>query len=199
MRMRDGDGIDAAETFDQRHRRVVERGDAIPQNIAVRRAQEERMLTDGECRRRADADDVLVVLAKAVAVALPQRRKRGPGLPTRRHVLPLFVTDDAMSGRAFALRILRAAGGADEARHRFDSSAGLEQAGDRALDVSFQRPDEQQRTQRVRAVMVLVRSAQHIAQRRVIDGGTEPGRRNGGAGRGERRRRKRDGELVRVQ
>ena len=40
--VRDSNGIDAAETFDHRHSRVIERSDAIPQDIAVVRAHEQR-------------------------------------------------------------------------------------------------------------------------------------------------------------
>src|SRR5215470_9695599 len=113
MRMRDRDSIDAAESLDQRHSRVVKRGNAAPQDIAVVRAHEQRALPNGECRRRADADNALFVFVERVGVALPECLKRGPRLTSRGNILPLLFADHAMSGRAVALGVLRATGGAN--------------------------------------------------------------------------------------
>ena len=57
MRVRNGDGVDAAEAFDQRDGRGIERGDAIPQDIAGIGAQQQRALADGEMRLRTDAEE----------------------------------------------------------------------------------------------------------------------------------------------
>ena len=62
---------------------------------------------------------------KAVHVALRQRLQRRPGLPARRHVLPLLLADRALRRRLFAVRILHAAGGADEVRHEVSLGAPL--------------------------------------------------------------------------
>src|SRR5579864_2687382 len=123
MRVGNGDGIDAAETLDHRHSRVVERSNAIPQNIAVVRAHEQRPLADCECGRGTDADDAPLVFPERVGVGLSQSLKRGPGLAARGHVLALLLADDAMNGRLRALRVLRATCGADRERHRFNSLA----------------------------------------------------------------------------
>ena len=66
MRVRNGDGVDAAEAFDQRDGRVIERGDAIPQDIAGVGAQQQRALADGEMRLRADAEDAVSYSRKAL-------------------------------------------------------------------------------------------------------------------------------------
>ena len=78
--------------------RGVERGDAVPQDIAAFGAHQQRALADGESRR-ADTDDAGVVFVEAVHVALRERRKRGPALPARRDILPLFLADHALRGR----------------------------------------------------------------------------------------------------
>src|SRR5262249_40655240 len=118
MWVRDGNGIDAAEGFNHRHRRVVERGDAIPKDVAVVSAHEQRALADSERGRRADANNALLVFAEGVGVGLLQRLKCGPSLPARRDVLALLLADAAMSRYLSALGILRAARGADEEGHR---------------------------------------------------------------------------------
>ena len=71
MRMRDRDSIDATKSFDHRYGCIVESGDAVPQNIAVFRAQEQRALPNGECRRRANADDGFIVFTECIRVVLP--------------------------------------------------------------------------------------------------------------------------------
>ena len=76
-------------------------------------AHKQRALTNSECGRRADADDALLIFAERVGVGLPERLKRGPGLPARRDVLALLLTDDAMNRCLCALRVLRATCGAD--------------------------------------------------------------------------------------
>src|SRR5262249_47216157 len=98
---------------------VVERGNAVPKNVAVRAAHEEGALADAERGRRTDADDAFLIFAERVGVALPQRLQRGPGLAARRHVLPLFLANRALRRRLRTLGKLRAAGGADEKRHWF--------------------------------------------------------------------------------
>jgi hypothetical protein len=113
MRVRYRDSIDATESFDHRHSRVIKRADAVPQDIAVFRAHEQRALPDGECRRRADADDTLFVFVERVGVALLECVKRGPRLPSRRNVLSLFFTNQTMSWRLLPLGMLRATGGAN--------------------------------------------------------------------------------------
>src|SRR5262249_29715138 len=148
MRMRDRDCIDAAESFNQCDSGVIERGDAIPQDIAVVGVYEQRALPNGKCRRRADADNALFVFVKGIGMAVPECVKRGPRLSSRGDVLPLFFTDQALSGRLRTLGMLRATGGANVEDHQciplvqeafFDraASTGYEHAGDRALSHSI--------------------------------------------------------------
>jgi len=55
MWVRYRDGIDATEAFDHRHGRVVKDSDAVPEDIALVRAHEQRALTDSECGRWKEA------------------------------------------------------------------------------------------------------------------------------------------------
>ena len=115
MRVRDRDRLQAAKALDHAHGRRIERGDAVPQNVAAFRAHEQCALADGKAG--ADSDQSGVVFMEAVHVALRQGLKRGPGLSARRHVLPLLFANGAFGGRLRALRILRAARGADVEGH----------------------------------------------------------------------------------
>lgn len=72
VRMRNGDGAQSAKSVDQGDRRVVDQGDAIPEDVPFRRTQEQCALPDGEFRSRADADETWLVLAKSVVVRNPQ-------------------------------------------------------------------------------------------------------------------------------
>ena len=70
--MRNRDGVQPAKPLDQGDRGVVDQRDAIPQDVALRRAQEQCALADGELRLRADADEAWLVLAEPVVVRNPQ-------------------------------------------------------------------------------------------------------------------------------
>jgi len=59
VRVRDGDGGDTAESADGADGFFIEETDAIPEDVAVRRLDEERALADGELRLSADANEVL--------------------------------------------------------------------------------------------------------------------------------------------
>jgi hypothetical protein len=95
MRMGNGDRLEAAEPVDERDGRSVEQRDAVPQNIAVRRADEERALADGKLRLGADADQPRLVLAVGVerargagaasvgAYCIPQAVQMKAGMATR--------------------------------------------------------------------------------------------------------------------
>ena len=102
MRMRDGDGTQAAETFDEGDGGLVDERNAIPQYVAVRRANEQRALADGETRQCADANQARLVLAKGIEMACGEQVKRRPGLPTRGRELALVLAHTALSRRSFA-------------------------------------------------------------------------------------------------
>ena len=117
MRVRDRHRLHAAERLDERNRRLVQHRDAIPQHVAVRRAQQHRALADGEARLRRDADDPRFVLMPAVHMGDRELVLRGPALTRRRHVLPLVVTDRAVRRGPVGGGILRSASRADERLH----------------------------------------------------------------------------------
>jgi hypothetical protein len=102
MRMRDGNGTQAAETFDEGDGGLVDERNAIPQYVAVRRANEQRALADGKTRQRADANQARLVLAKGVEMARREQVKRRPGLPTGGRELALVLAHTALSRRSFA-------------------------------------------------------------------------------------------------
>src|SRR5262249_4767689 len=66
--MRNGDCAQSAKPVDQRDRGVIDQRDAIPQDISVRRTQEQCALTDGELRGCADADEAWLVLSESIVV-----------------------------------------------------------------------------------------------------------------------------------
>ena len=117
VRMRDGDGAQAAETLDEGDGGLVDERDAIPQDVAVRRANEQRALADGETRLGADADQARLVLAEGVEMADREPVQGRPRLSARRRELALVLAHAALSRRSSARRILHAARRADEGWH----------------------------------------------------------------------------------
>src|SRR5262245_31316117 len=126
MRVRDRNRFQAAETFEHADRRGIQRRNAVPHYVAVLSARQERALANREAG--ADADQAGVVFMETVHVALRQFAERSPGLTPWRHILPLFLADDALLGWTGTLRVLRAAGGADVKGHEF-LGASFEDAG----------------------------------------------------------------------
>src|SRR5262245_62301782 len=117
MRMRNRDRLQTAEALDETHGRVVERCNAVPQQVAPFRLHQNCALSDGETCT--DAYDAFVVFVERVHMALLKPGQRRPGLPAGRDVLPLLLADDALGGWLRAFRKLRAAGGTDVKGHGF--------------------------------------------------------------------------------
>src|SRR5689334_4562864 len=115
MRMRDRDRLQTTHALYKADRRRIERRNAVPENIAAVRADQDRALPDGETG--ADADDAGGVFVECVHVALLKCLQRRPRLSARRHVLPLLVANRTLGGRLRAFGILRAAGNTDVERH----------------------------------------------------------------------------------
>ena len=104
--MRNRDGVQSAKPVDQGDRGVIDQRDAIPQDVAFRRAQEQCALADGELRLRADADEAWLVLAEPVVMRNPEPFQRCPRLPLGRDVLALVFADGALSRWSVTRRIL---------------------------------------------------------------------------------------------
>src|SRR5262245_19983851 len=117
MRMRNLDRHQTSEVLAETHCRVVERCNAVPQQVAPVRLHQNCALSDGETCT--DAYDAFILFVERVHMALLQPRQRRPGLPARRDVLSLLLADDALGGWLRAFRKLRAAGGADVESHGF--------------------------------------------------------------------------------
>src|SRR4029079_10390781 len=125
VRMGDGDGGNAAETLHDLDRGGIDERDAVPQDVATRRAQQQRALPDGELRHRTDADQAGLVLPVAVEMSARERIERGPLLPAGRDELTLVLTDRTSGRRLMRRRELAAAGLAEEGGHSVRRSETL--------------------------------------------------------------------------
>jgi hypothetical protein len=95
----------------------IDERDAVPQNIAFGRAQDERALADGKFRHRSDPDQAGLVLLIAIEVPARERIEGGPPLAAGWNELTLVLTDRAGTRRRIRRRKLAAAGLADEGGH----------------------------------------------------------------------------------
>ena len=111
----DGDRRHSAQSFDGRHRGVIDAAAAIPQDIA--RVYQEGMLADAEPRPGTDHREAGLDLVEVVLVFCLHVIERRPLLPREVDVLTFVIADGAAIGRRVALRMLDAAGNADECRH----------------------------------------------------------------------------------
>src|SRR5262245_66547156 len=66
--MRNGDRPQAAEAVNQSNRGSVDERDAVPKYVAVGGAHEQRALTDGKGRLRANANQARFVLTEGIGV-----------------------------------------------------------------------------------------------------------------------------------
>src|SRR3984893_4556033 len=114
--MRDRDRANPAEFADRLDGRVVDHSEAVPQQVALRRANKQRALAYGKRRLGSDPSKAAVV-AHLVAMFLAEIVKGRPALPRPTDVLPLVFTDRALLRRPFGRSELDAAGCADIVRH----------------------------------------------------------------------------------
>ncbi len=124
VRVGDRNSGQAAECAHDLDRRVVDEADAVPQDISLRRAHQQRALGDGEGGEGANSEQSRFELRERVVVGPAHLLERGPGLAERVHVLPLLLADGATFRRFVTRRVLRAAGGADEGGHQCSFTAG---------------------------------------------------------------------------
>src|SRR5215468_640490 len=115
--MRNGDRPEAAEAVDEGDGGSVDERDAVPEHIAVGRAQEERALTDGKAWLRANADEARLVLPKAVEMGHAEPVQGRPGLTGWRLELTFILAHPALGRRSGAWCILHSAGCADKGGH----------------------------------------------------------------------------------
>src|SRR3546814_6510113 len=92
------------------------------QQVAARRAHQQRALADREAWLGADAEQAFGLRFDAVAMRVAQRLERGPLLPAAADVLALVLADRAAFGFSGAFAELGAAGGTDETGHAASSS-----------------------------------------------------------------------------
>ena len=95
---------------------------AVPEHVAARRLDEQRALADAEARLHADAGEARLLLADVGVVPRAHVVVRDPLLALLGDVLPLVGADRTVGGRLVGLGELRAAGLAEERRHRVSSA-----------------------------------------------------------------------------
>src|SRR5262249_60927229 len=117
VRMGDCDRPEPAARLDER-RHPLEQGQAVPEDVAARRLEEQRALADPEAGLRADARQPRLLLADVRAVRRAHVVVLDPLLSLDRYVLPLVLADRACARRLVGLLELRPARLADEPRHR---------------------------------------------------------------------------------
>src|SRR5690242_14112092 len=88
---------------------VVNQRNAIPQQIARGRFNQQRALADGESRRGSKASQSRLFGLTGVGVRFAQVFQRGPRLSIESHVLPFIAANGAGGRRFVTLRVLRAA------------------------------------------------------------------------------------------
>ena len=113
VRMREGDGLDPAATFDLRHRGFVEVGQRLPEDVSAIGLDEEGALADGEFGLGDDAGNAGLDRIEAVVIVGAHLREGGPLLAVGTDVLPVILADGAVFRRIGAGWELRAAGDAD--------------------------------------------------------------------------------------
>lgn len=96
---------------------VVEQGDAVPQDVAMRGAHEQRPLPDRERRFHADADEVGLLLAQHHGVLPGEVGHGGPLLPIPPDILAFVLADRAVSRWPTCVGVLDATGHTDPSWH----------------------------------------------------------------------------------
>src|SRR5215831_6821955 len=115
--MRDSDRPQAAEAVNEGDCGSVDERDAVPQYVAVRRAHEQRALTDGKRRLRADTDQARFVLTEGIEMGHSEPVQCRPGLSGWRLELTLILAHLALRRRSGARCMLHPAGRADKGGH----------------------------------------------------------------------------------
>src|SRR5438874_8116015 len=119
VRVRHRDAVEAAARADGRDALVVDEAEAVPQEVASGRLDEQRTLPDADGWIGTESAEPRLEVAHLDAVAFPAEPGQGdPALPTGWDVLPLVIADRAMRRRLFAFRLLDAACPADVGVHR---------------------------------------------------------------------------------
>src|SRR3546814_4951540 len=128
--------------------------DAVPQQVAARRAHQQRALADREAWLGADAEQAFGLRFDAVAMRVAQRLERGPLLPAAADVLALVLADRAAFGFSGAFAELGAAGGTDETGHAASSSITSETVTARArLQRGRAAPRSEEHTSELQSLM----------------------------------------------
>src|SRR5262249_60924218 len=110
VRMRDSDSLQATEPVDQGNGRRVQHRNAVPQDISIGCANNQRTLADRKLWLCSNADYSRLVLAVLVEKSHPQGRGGGAGLFAWWDVPPPFFAKYALPRRGPARRVFGADG-----------------------------------------------------------------------------------------
>jgi len=117
MRMRNCDRPDPAEGLNDLDGCPIEKAEAVPKNIALGHDDQKRSLPDGELRGRRDSKQTRRYFSEGVEMSRRELLCRDPLLARFGNELPLILADQAAFGRCDTVRVLNAAGFAQELRH----------------------------------------------------------------------------------
>ena len=118
MRMRHRDAAQPTSVPNCGDARIVDKAQAVPEDIAGSGLHQQRPLADSNRWIRADPGQSRFEVADVSTPAFrPKLLERRPTLPLRRHVLTLVVADRAMRRRFRAGRLLHPAGPANVSGH----------------------------------------------------------------------------------
>src|ERR1043165_4531296 len=117
MRVRNGDGLDAAHCLDCLDDGFVEQGHTIPEDVHFCRSEEQGTLADGEGGLDTNTDQTWLLRLQRVAVGDSELVQGCPLLAGLLDILAFILTDGARRGRLIALGELGSTGRANEVRH----------------------------------------------------------------------------------
>ena len=89
---------------------VIERGNTVPQNVALRRAENKCALVDSKIRHGTEAEERIVVLLSLIGVRSAKGVKIDPLLTACGNILAFIFTDRTMCGMSIGYLIGRPAG-----------------------------------------------------------------------------------------
>ena len=107
------DRLYAAESFEVFDGGLIEKADAVPEDVAGWGLQQEGALADSEMGLDSEGDEVAFFLLDFRLVALAQLGECGPLLTGQADVLAFVLADEAVGGRLGCFGVLGAAGDTD--------------------------------------------------------------------------------------
>jgi hypothetical protein len=108
VRVRNGDEAQPTESLDHLRQAVIQKWNAVPQNISTRAAYQQSALSNADLRIHTDTDDPGTLRVHRVSMPF-EPIMRSPLLAMEIHVLPFIETDFTALRRALRLSVLSSA------------------------------------------------------------------------------------------